>query len=305
MTLTLFIAASTFVSLLCLASWAFVGARRPSLDARLRSLASGRFEAAGLEAVPFDQRVVAPAVEAVGRRLAALLPGAFVRRTEHRLVLAGQPMRAGGFFSLVAGLGGLLAGTYVLLLLAGTGGSPPPAALLPGVLLGVLGAFLPLFWLSSQARARQRAMLRGLPDSLDLLTICVEAGLGLEGAFGQVIEKQSGPLVAEMRQMMREIGVGKTRRQALLDLADRVDLDDVRSFTNAVIQADQLGTSLAQVLRVQSQTMRVRRRQRAEEEARRAPVKMVFPLVFCLMPSLFIFILGPIIVTVAEFLSGP
>jgi tight adherence protein C len=305
MTLTLIIAGSTFASLLCLAGWALAGARGPSVEARLRALAQGRAEPAGLEAVPFEQRVVIPAVDAAGRWLAALLPGAFVRRTERRLVLAGQPMPAGGFFALAAGLGALLGGTYVLLLLAATGGSPPPVALLPGILLTLLGVLLPVLWLSSQARARQREMLRGLPDSLDLLTICVEAGLGLEGAFGQVIEKQRGPLVHEFRQMMREIGVGKTRRQALLDLADRVDLDDVRSLTNAVIQADQLGTSLAQVLRVQSNTMRVRRRQRAEEEARRAPVRMVFPLVFCLMPSLFIFILGPIIVSVVEFLSGP
>ena len=104
--------------------------------------------------------------------------------------------------------------------------------------------------------------------------------------------------------MLREVGVGKTRHQALLDLADRIDVDDMRSFTNAVIQSDQLGTSLAKVLRVQSQTLRVRQRQRVEQEARRAPVKMVFPLVFCLMPSLFIFILGPIIVSVIEFLSS-
>ena len=146
-------------------------------------------------------------------------------------------------------------------------------------------------------------MLRGLPDSLDLLTICVEAGLGIDAAFQRVTEKQTGPLVDELRQMLREIGLGKTRRQAFIDLAGRTDIDDVRSFTSAVLQAEQLGSSLAHTLRVQSQRLRVRRRQRAEQQARRAPVKMVFPLVFCLMPSLFIFILGPIIVSVVEFLS--
>ncbi|MEX0787137.1 MAG: type II secretion system F family protein [Dehalococcoidia bacterium] len=303
MTISLLIAGSTFLALGSLAVWAFGGVARPA-DARLRALALGGHERDDLASVPFEQRVIVPAIEAVGRRLAALLPGAVVLRTEQRLVLAGQPMRAAGFFSLVAGLGALLAGTYVALLLAATNGTPPAAALPLAPLLALLGAFLPVFWLSSQARTRQRAILRGLPDSMDLVTICVEAGLGLEGAFQQVVEKQSGPLVDEIRQMMREIGVGKTRRQALLDLADRVDLDDMRGFANAVIQADQMGTSLAQVLRVQSQSMRVRRRQRAEEEARKAPVKMVFPLVFCLMPSLFIFILGPIIVSVIDFLSS-
>jgi tight adherence protein C len=104
--------------------------------------------------------------------------------------------------------------------------------------------------------------------------------------------------------MLREIALGKTRRQALLDLADRTEIDDVATFVSAIIQAEQLGTSLAPVLRAQTQRLRVRRRQRAEQEARRAPVKMVFPLVFCLMPSLFIFILGPIVVSVVEFLSS-
>ena len=147
-------------------------------------------------------------------------------------------------------------------------------------------------------------MLAALPDSLDLLTICLEAGLSLDGAFHQVAEKQGGPLVEELRNMLREIGLGKARRQALLDLADRTDIEDVHTLVNAIIQAEQMGTSLAPVLRAQSQRLRVRRRQRAEQEARRAPVKMVFPLVFCLMPSLFIFILGPLIVSVVDFLAG-
>lgn len=254
--------------------------------------------------MPFGERVVAPAVDAAGRRLAALLPGAFVRRTERRLVLAGQPMRTPGFFTLVIGLAAFFAVTYLLLLLAATRGTPPPPAVLLAAVFAALGAILPNFWLSSQARARQRAMLRSLPDSLGLLTVCVEAGLGLDAAFAEVMEKQAGPFTDEIRRMLREMGVGKSRRQALLDLAERVDLDEVRIFTSAVIQADQLGTSLAQALRVQSQSMRVRQRQRIEQEARRAPVKMVFPLVFCLMPSLFIFILGPIIVSLIEFISS-
>jgi tight adherence protein C len=213
-------------------------------------------------------------------------------------------MRPATFYTLVLGLGALLAGAYLLLVLAASDGAPPPLALLPGVFAGLLGMYIVNFWLSAQARNRQSAMLRGLPDSMDLLTICVEAGLGLDAAFLRVMEKQSGPLVDEIRQMLREIGLGKSRRDGLLDLADRTQLDDVRTFANAVIQAEQLGTSLAQVLRVQSQRVRVRRRQRAEQEARRVPVKMVFPLVFCLMPSLFIFIIGPIVANAINYLSS-
>jgi tight adherence protein C len=147
-------------------------------------------------------------------------------------------------------------------------------------------------------------MLSALSDTLDLLTICLEAGLSLDGAFHQVAEKQDGPLVDEIRKMLREIGLGKARHQALHDLGERTDLDDVRTLISAVVQAEQMGTGLTPVLRSQSQRLRVLRRQRAEQEARRAPTKMVFPLVFCLMPSLFIFILGPFIVAMIDFLSG-
>jgi tight adherence protein C len=213
-------------------------------------------------------------------------------------------MRPAAFFALALAVAASLVAGSLVLLVAASDGPPPAGALLVVPFAGALGAFLPVFWLSSQAKARQAAMERSLPDSLDLLTVCVEAGLGLDAAFRQVAEKQHGPLADEVRQMLREIGVGKARRDALLDLAARTDLDDVRSFVNAVIQAEQLGTSLARVLRAQAQRLRTRRRQRAEQEARRAPVKMVFPLVFCLMPSLFIFILGPVIVQVIEFLQS-
>jgi tight adherence protein C len=212
-------------------------------------------------------------------------------------------MRPLAFYALVLIVSVGFALMYLLLLLAVTSGTPPVLALLATIFFVVFGAYLPVFWLSSQAKGRQRQMLHDVPDSMDLLTVCVEAGLGLDAAFQRVTEKQSGPFVDEIRQMLREIGLGKTRRQALTDMADRVDLDDVRSFVSAIIQAEQLGTSIAQVLRVQSQRLRIRRRQRAEAEARRAPVKMVFPLVFCMMPSLFIFILGPIVINAVEALS--
>lgn len=303
MILTLSITASAFLALLLIALWALQGMGRP-VDARIRALALARQQGEDLASIPFRHRIITPFIEAIGRRVVSVLPGSYSNRIERRLVLAGEPMRPVTFYALVFAIGILLAGVYVLLLLVMFDTSPPAPALLMTAFIGALGAYLPIFWLSSQASARKMAMVKGLPDSLDLLTICVEAGLGLDQAFQRVTENQSGPFIYEVRQMLREISVGKTRRQALRDLAERTDIDDVRSFATAVIQAEQLGTSLARVLRVQSQRLRVRRRQRAEQEARRAPVKMVFPLVFCLMPSLFIFILGPIIVLAAEFLSS-
>jgi tight adherence protein C len=260
-------------------------------------------QGSGLSSIPFQQRVVAPLIDSIGRFVSGLLPGAFVGRTEQRLVLAGNPMRPLAFYAMVLIVSIGCALLYLLLLLAATSGTPSLLPLLGTIFFGIFGAYLPIFWLSAQAKGRQKQMLRELPDSMDLLTVCVEAGLGLDAAFQRVTEKQSGPFVDEVRQMLREIGLGKTRRQSLNDMADRTDIDDVRAFSNAITQAEQLGTSIAQVLRVQSQRLRVRRRQRAEQEARRAPVKMVFPLVFCMMPSLFIIILGPIIINLVDYLS--
>jgi tight adherence protein C len=254
-------------------------------------------------AVPFRRRIVAPLIETLGSRLAALLPAAFLRRTERRLLLAGQPAGATTFYAAIVVTGALFAGSYFALIFVASHGAPPLIALLAGVIFAGLGLYLPVFWLAARAKARQSAMLRSLPDTLDLLTLCVEAGLGLEGALYRVVEKQSSPLADEVRQVLREVGLGKSRRDALFDLAERTQLDDVRSLATSLVQAEQLGTSAAKVLRAQAQRLRTRRRQRAEQDARRASVRMVFPLVFCLMPSLFMFILGPIIVSLYDFLS--
>ena len=300
----LFIVASAFLAITSFALWALQGVGGP-IEARIRALGLGH--SAGNvpdEDLPFQTRVIAPFVESVGGRVSALLPAAFLKRVEKRLVLAGRPMQPATFYALMLGVGSLFGSTYLALSIAASDGVPSFLALAPALVLAALGMFVVNFWLSSQARARKKAMTRGLPDTMDLLTICVEAGLGLDAAFHRIMEKQSGPLVDEIRQMLREIGFGKSRKDALLDLSDRTDLDEVRTFANAVNQAEQLGSSIARVLKAQSERLRVRRRQRAEAEARKAPVKMVFPLVFCLMPSLFIFILGPMIVNLTSYLSG-
>lgn len=305
MLLDLVIAISAFLAFVLFGLWALQGVGGP-VEARIRALGQGLTSRDGQTSgsVTFQARIVAPLIESMGRRVAAALPGGFLKRTEHRLVLAGQPMSATTFYALMFAVGALVSGVYVLLIVTAFNGLPPILALVPGAIVGFMGMYLVSFWLSSQAGSRRKAMARGLPDSMDLMTICVEAGLGLDAAFHRVSEKQRGPLVDEIRHMLREIGLGKSRREGLLDFADRTDLEEVRTFANAIIQAEQLGTSLAQILRVQSERLRVRRRQLAEQEARKAPVKMVFPLVFCLMPSLFIFILGPIVVNLIGFLSG-
>ena len=136
------------------------------------------------------------------------------------------------------------------------------------------------------------------PDALDLLTISVEAGLGFDAALAKVVEKMSGPLIDEFRQALAEVRMGRTRRDALRDVATRADDQSLTNFIGAIVQAEQLGVPIAKVLQIQSQQLRIVRRQRAEEAAAKAPIKMLFPMVGCIFPTLFIVILGPAVITV-------
>jgi len=157
----------------------------------------------------------------------------------------------------------------------------------------VLGFFGPNAWLQRKIDDRAHTMLRALPDVLDLLVISVEAGLGFDSALSRVVATVPGPLSEEFFRMLQETRVGVSRRDAMRHLMDRTDLDELRSFMLAMIQAEAFGVTIARVLRVQADEMRVKRRQRAQEKAFAAPVKLVFPLVFCIFPALFIVLLGP------------
>jgi tight adherence protein C len=163
-----------------------------------------------------------------------------------------------------------------------------------------MGYYFPMSQLNTKIQKRQKSILRALPDALDLLVICVEAGLGFDMAMGKVYEKWDNELALAFGRVLREIQLGKLRREALRDMADRMDVADVNSFTAAIIQADQLGVGMSNVLRVQSEQMRVKRRQRAQETAQQAPVKMLIPMVFLIFPSIFIVLLGPAILLVME-----
>jgi tight adherence protein C len=163
---------------------------------------------------------------------------------------------------------------------------------------GLFGFILPEFWLGRKVRARQKAILLMIPDALDLLTISVRAGLGFDAALGKVVEKLQGPLTDEFRRALAEVRVGKARRDALRDIVPRTEVVPLTNFIGAIIQAEQLGVSISKVLQVQSEQLRIERRQRAEEQAAKAPIKMLFPLVGCIFPSLFIVILGPAIILI-------
>lgn len=156
-----------------------------------------------------------------------------------------------------------------------------------------VGLYLPNFWLKSRVRKRQKAIMLALADSLDLMSICVDAGLGFEAAIQKVSQESEGPLSEELRRVISEIRVGVPRSEALRHLSNRTDVPDVSNFVAVLIQADSLGITIRDVLQTQSEQMRIRRRQRAEEAARKAPLKMLFPLVFFIMPAIFAVIFGP------------
>lgn len=294
-------AVAMFVTVTSLVLW-FGGVGGSAAEARLSRLAQVRNPRA-LDA-PFGERVLAPALEGLSRLATELLPHSFVARTARKLVAAGSPMTTQAFFATVFILGVFLPGSLLLLLVLATKGSPPATAVLLIVPLGVAGTAAPFFWLVRRVRARKLAIWKSMPDALDLMTVSVEAGLGLDAALRQVSEKLKGPLSDEISETLREVGMGQPRRDAMQDMAERADVPELVTFVNALIQAEQLGTSLSRVLRAQALSLRTRRRQRAEEMARKAPAKMVFPLVLFIMPSLFIVVVGPIIIRLVNYLSS-
>jgi tight adherence protein C len=163
-----------------------------------------------------------------------------------------------------------------------------------------LGLILPYLILNKKAADRQKYIRNSLPDIIDLLTVSVEAGLGFDGALSRVIEKTPGPLAAEFSSVLQEIKVGKQKRDALRDMAERVGVQDLTTFIGSVIQADQLGVSIGNVLRIQSDQMRQKRRQRAQEKAMKAPVKMLIPMVLFIFPTIFSVLIGPVVINIVN-----
>jgi tight adherence protein C len=271
------------------------------VQARLTQL--GTMQARNLEELelqqPFFERTVRPLAQRMSGIVQRFTSATQAGRTEKRLAMAGNPgnMRTSDFLGLKAVIA-IAVAAVAFLLFGLLGGN-----LLFGLLLAVLGAgvgyLAPEFWLGRQIRRRQRLILLAIPDALDLLTISVRAGLGFDAALGKVTEKMQGPLSDEFRRALAEIRVGKARREALRDIVGRTEVPALTNFIGAVIQAEQLGVSISKVLQVQSEQLRIERRQRAEQQAAQAPIKMLFPLVGCIFPSLFIVILGPALILIA------
>jgi tight adherence protein C len=254
-------------------------------------------------AKPFSQRIFSPFTGRMAARVMKFTPYAIRRMVDEKLAMLGGfgGLGTDGFLLACGVLGVLL--PVIVIIFGGLTGMPANKILGIAMIAFVLGLVLPFLLLNQKITARKLGIQRALPDVLDLLTVSVEAGLGFDGALAKLAEKMKGVLVAEFNRLLQEIRLGVTRRDALAAMALRCDVPDLALFTTSLIQADQLGVSIGNVLRVQSSSMREKRKQRAEERGMKAPIKMMLPLVLFIFPTIFIVILGPAVIQVLEILS--
>jgi len=257
---------------------------------RIRALISGTSEAETTERRALLARLGGP-LHAIGRVMLRWLPAKYLEQTRQRLEIAGEPLGVVEFVGLRC------SSTLALCFAVGVGAlvvSRAPEIGLFGAAIGAaFGYALPALAIGAMSRSRRKAIQRALIPSLDMLALSAEAGLAFDGAITQVVQRWKNPLSDELRRLLLEFQMGRERRQALRELARRTDVADIAKFVNAVIQADSLGVGLAKVLQDQAVELRTKRRQRAEEQARVAPVKMMFPMVLLIFPALFVVILGP------------
>ena len=288
---------------LCVASmpllwWSLRGARaagrlvQANLDASVPDLRER------ILAQPASERVVRPAVERSARAARRLTPRGRVAALERRVDMAGIPASWPVERVLAAkfGLGALAAAIGLLASVT----DPSARTIMVSAFAAIVAFFVPDLLVLSRAQERQQAIERELPDVMDQTTICVEAGLGFEAALTRAATSGDGPLNHELAHTLQDIQLGVPRATALASLLDRTDVDDLRHFVVAVTQAERHGVPIAEILRIQAAEFREKRRQRAEEHAAKIPVKILLPLVFCILPALFIVLLGPAVIRISH-----
>jgi tight adherence protein C len=281
-----------------------IGLRNPMsaddsiLQSRLEEL-SQKGEQVNLEQLelsqPFTERIVYPVARKLGELAVRFTPQNALHSISRKLELAGSPAQLDPtlFLSMqffgAAGFGGLV----FLVFSIKENPAPFSESILYALGFGILGFYFPQLWLGSKIARRQKNIRRAMPDALDLLTICVEAGLGFDAALAKVSQKWNTELSLAFMRVIQEIQLGKLRREALRDMAERIGLPEMTSFVAAIIQSEQLGVSMAKVLHIQADQMRMKRRQLAEEEAHKAPLKMLIPMALLTFPALFVVLMTP------------
>ena len=279
------------------------------LQERLAEFAA-RGETASLEEIelsqPLSERVIFPVARRLGEFVIRFTPQNALQATARRLELAGDPrgLEPAVFWFLRILLAVVIAG--FLIFIYSVGKLQWTLTMKIGVMAAFtgLGFFVPDLMLTSRIQRRQRSVRKAMPDALDLLTICVEAGLGFDGAMQKVYEKWDNELSLSFGRVLREIQLGKLRRDALRDMANRIGIPEMTSFVAAIIQSEQLGVSMAKVLRIQSDQMRIKRRQLAEEKAHKAPIKMLIPMALLIFPSICIVLMTPAVLMMFRSVLG-
>ncbi len=252
----------------------------------------------------FSDRVIKPVLENIGKTLIKLAPNEMISSLESKIIMAGKPNNWGvnnwlGIQAfMIVGLPLLILIVFLQLRI------DLKYLVLITSASATIGVLFPNMSLNGKIRKRQSEVMKTLPDIMDLLTVSVEAGLTFDSALSKVAEKMPGTLAREFEVVLQEIKIGKSKKDALYQMSDRVGVQDLRSFVSAVIQADQLGVSLGRVLRIQSEQIRQNRKQRIQEKAMKAPIKMLIPMVVFIFPCIFIVLLGPVVINIIKMFSG-
>nr|MDQ6919657.1 type II secretion system F family protein [Candidatus Dormibacteraeota bacterium] len=252
---------------------------------------------------PFEERFIRPTIERLGKYLAQRTPEKQRQDMQNKLNLAGRPgnLSPADFQALRYGLAVAL---FIIGLLVGLLFHSPIGLALSALVGALIGFMLPPYYINVKVRARRKEIQLGLPDVMDLLTIAVEAGLGFDAAIQRVTDKFDNALADEFKTVLQEVRLGRPRLEALDEMGRRCGVEDLHNFTQAVIQSEQMGVGLAKILRLQSEEMRRKRRQRAEELAAQASLKMMLPMVGCIFPTLWLILLGPAVLIIMKVKAG-
>jgi tight adherence protein C len=298
-----------FVAILCLAGSILAGANLVTLPARARR---DRIRAAATygrvrvettqERVRFRERALKPFATGLARGMLRLNRRQNIEAVSKLLISAGMRDTSPYTFLAAKAMGAV--GGVAVGVLFGVAASPGMALIFAAV-LGCIGYMLPAIVVGGRAKRRQAQITAHLPDALDLLAVSVEAGLGFDAAVSKLTQHMQGPLTQEFELALGEMRIGESRGDALKKLSDRVDAPEVTGFVRAIIQADQLGTSLGRILRVQATDTRLKRQAAAEEKAMKAPIKMLFPTALFIFPAMFIVVLGPALIGIDKLFGGP
>lgn len=302
MELVLIMLVFLFTTVLVVAVGSLIVNRRGQVKDRLTSISKMKVDADPEELLrlPFMQRVVSPALSSLGHFFGRAAPWEIRSRVDKRIMYAGNPWNF-NFYSLFAvqillGAAFFLLFLFLLRFIQVYDGR----MIFINILLALVGFYMPYFIVSSKADDRQKKIRRALPDVLDLLLVSVEAGLGFDMALKRVAQQMPGPLSEEIKRALDEIRMGGNREAAFRGIVRRCGVSEVSSFLSSIIQAEQLGSNIANTLRVQADFMRQKRRQLAQEMAMKAPVKLVFPLIIFILPALFVVVVGPAVIRVFQ-----